>query len=101
MFRTFGDNLLIPIVYTFSPEGFYISQGSDLILLKDTDGDGKADTRELILSGFDDHDTHHAHSTYTTDPSGAIYMGEGVFMHTNVESPYGLSRVNYGGLSRD
>lgn len=49
------------------------------MLLKDTNGDDIADTREILLSGFDDHDTHHAHHAYTTDPSGAIYMGEGVF----------------------
>lgn len=97
---TFADGLHLPLGFTFAPEGVYISQGSDLILLKDTDGDGKADTRELILSGFDDHDTHHAHSTYTTDPSGAIYMGEGVFLHTNVETPYGPVRATNGGFYR-
>ena len=34
---------------------------------------------EILLSGFDDHDTHHAISAFTVDPSGAIYMGEGIF----------------------
>jgi len=71
-----------------------------LVLLKDTDGDDKADTKEIILSGFDDHDTHHAISAFTTDPSGALYMGEGVFLHTNVETAYGTVRATNGGFYR-
>lgn len=97
---TFADGLQLPLGFSFAPEGVYVSQGNDLVLLKDTDGDGKADTRDVILSGFDDHDTHHAHSTYTVDPSGAIYMGEGVFLHTNVETSYGPVRGSNGGFYR-
>jgi mono/diheme cytochrome c family protein len=70
------------------------------MLYKDTDGDDRADTSEIVLSGFDDHDTHHAHSAYTADPSGAIYMGEGVFLHTNVETSYGPVRATNGGFYR-
>ncbi len=55
---------------------------------------------EIILSGFDDHDTHHEISAYVADPSGAIYMGEGVFLHTNVETAYGTVRATNGGFYR-
>ena len=96
----FADGLHMPLGFEFAPEGVYVSQGPNLILLKDTTGDDKADTRELILSGFDDHDTHHAHSTYTMDPSGAFYMAEGVFLHTNVETSYGPVRATNGGFYR-
>ncbi|RYZ39775.1 MAG: hypothetical protein EOP49_30000, partial [Sphingobacteriales bacterium] len=68
--------------------------------LQDTDGDGKADKREILLSGFDDHDTHHNIHAFTTDPSGAIYMGEGVFLHTDVETSYGPVRATNGGFYR-
>lgn len=77
-----------------------MTQGPNLVLLKDTDGDDKADTTEIVLSGFDDHDTHHAISAFCTDPSGAIYMGEGVFLHTNVETAYGPVRATNGGFYR-
>ncbi|MGV3639460.1 MAG: PVC-type heme-binding CxxCH protein [Adhaeribacter sp.] len=97
---TFADNLHLPVGFEFAPEGVYVSQGTNLVLLTDTNGDDKADTREIILSGFDDHDTHHAHSAYAADPSGAIYMGEGVFLHTNVETPYGPVRATNGGFYR-
>lgn len=96
----FADKLHLPIGFEFTPDGVYVSQGKNMILLKDTDGDDIADKRELILSGFDDHDTHHAHSVYTMDPSGAFYMAEGVFLHTNVETSYGPVRGTNGGFYR-
>ena len=97
---TFADSLHLPVGFELSAEGVYVSQGTNLVLLTDTDGDDQADKEEIILSGFDDHDTHHAHSAYTADPSGAIYMGEGVFLHTNVETPYGPVRATNGGFYR-
>lgn len=96
----FADHLHLPIGFEFAPEGIYLSQGKNLVLLKDTDNDGKADHKEVILSGFDDHDTHHAHSAYSMDPSGAIFMAEGVFLHTNVETSYGPVRGVNGGFYR-
>lgn len=97
---TFAENLHLPIGFEFAPEGVYVSQGTNLILLTDTNGDDKADKKEIILSGFDDHDTHHAISAFCADPSGAIYMGEGIFLHTNVETPYGVVHATDGGFYR-
>ena len=97
---TFVDNLHLTIGFEFAPEGVYVSQGTNLVLLKDTNGDDKADETEIILSGFDDHDTHHTAGAFTADPSGAIYMGEGVFLHTNVETAYGPVRATNGGFYR-
>jgi mono/diheme cytochrome c family protein/glucose/arabinose dehydrogenase len=97
---TFADGLHLPIGFELAPEGVYLSQGTNLMLFTDTNGDDKADKKEILLSGFDDHDTHHAHSAYATDPSGAIYMGEGVFLHTNVETSYGPVRATNGGFYR-
>ena len=97
---TFADGLHIPVGIEFAPEGVYVSQGTNLMLLSDTDGDDRADKSEVILSGFDDHDTHHVISAFAADPSGAIYMGEGVFLHTNVETSYGPVRATNGGFIR-
>lgn len=97
---TFADSLHLPVGFELAAEGVYVSQGTNFMLLTDTDGDDVADRREILLSGFDDHDTHHAHSAYTTDPSGAIYMAEGVFLHTNVETSYGPIRGTNGGFFR-
>lgn len=96
----FSDDLHIPVGFELAAEGVYVSQGNNLILLVDDDGDDKADRKEILLSGFDDHDTHHAISAFTTDESGAIYMAEGVFLHTNVETSYGPVRATNGGFYR-
>ena len=97
---TFADGLHLPLGFEFAPEGVYLSQGTDFVLLKDKDGDDRADSKEILLSGFDDHDTHHAHHAYTTDASGSIYMGQGVFLLTDVETPYGTVRGTNGGFYR-
>jgi mono/diheme cytochrome c family protein/glucose/arabinose dehydrogenase len=96
----FADNLHIPAGFEIAPEGVYVSQGTNLKLFTDTNGDDKADKEEIILSGFDDHDTHHVISAFCADPSGAIYMGEGVFLHTSVETPYRTVRGTNGGFMR-
>ncbi|MCP5536386.1 MAG: c-type cytochrome [Akkermansiaceae bacterium] len=97
---TFAADLHIPIGFEITSEGVYVSQSGSLVLLKDTDGDDKYDVKEVILSGFDDHDTHHAISAFCADPSGAILMGEGVFLHSNVETAYGPVRGTNGGFFR-
>ena len=97
---TWADGLHLPMGFEFAPEGVYVSQGTNLVLLSDSDGDDKADTKEIVLSGFDDHDTHHVISAFSADPSGAIYMGEGVFLHSNVETSYGTVRGTNGGFFR-
>ncbi|MFX0558321.1 PVC-type heme-binding CxxCH protein [Maribacter sp. CXY002] len=96
----FTENLHLPIGFEFAPEGVYVSQGTNLKLFTDTDGDDKADKVEIVLSGFDDHDTHHAISAFCADPSGAFYMSEGIFLHTNVETSYGPVRATNGGFYR-
>ncbi|RNC89892.1 MAG: dehydrogenase [Allomuricauda sp.] len=96
----FADKLHIPAGFELAPEGVYISQGTNLKLYTDTDGDDHADKVEIVLSGFDDHDTHHVISAFCADPSGAIYMGEGVFLHSNIETPYGPVRATNGGFFR-
>lgn len=96
----FADKLHLPIGFEFAPEGVYVSQEPNLVLLRDLDGDDRADSSEIVLGGFDTHDTHHAISAFTADPSGAFIMCEGVFLHTNVETPYGPVRAVDGGFYR-
>ncbi len=96
----FADGLHLPLGFEIAAEGVYVAQGPNLILLTDTDGDDKADKKEILLSGFDDHDSHHSSHAFTTDPSGAIYSGEGVFLRTNVETSYGPVYATNGGFYR-
>ncbi len=98
--KVWADSLHLPVGFEFANGGVYVSQGTNLMFLRDTDGDDRADSREIVMSGFDDHDTHHNISAYEADPGGGIYMGEGVFLHTNVETPYGPVRGTNGGFYR-
>lgn len=96
----FADGLHLPIGFELAPEGVYLSQEPNLCLLVDDNGDDRADRMEILMHGFDTHDTHHAISAYTADASGAFYMMEGRFLHSQVETPYGPQRVNDGGAWR-
>ncbi len=96
----FADHLHLPIGFEFAADGVYVSQEPNLVLMRDTDGDDKADTTEIVLGGFDTHDTHHAISAFTADPSGGIILCEGVFLHSNVETAYGPVRCVDGGFFR-
>ena len=96
----FADHLHLPIGFELAPEGVYLSQEPNLVLLRDTKGNDKADSAEIVLGGFDTHDTHHAISAYAADPSGAFMLCEGVFLHSNVETPYGPVRCVDGGFLR-
>jgi hypothetical protein len=68
--------------------------------LQDTDGDDRADVRQLVLHGFDSADSHHAVHAFAYDPGGALYWNEGTFHHTQVETPYGPERVKEAGIFR-
>jgi len=96
----FADKLHLPIGFEFAPEGVYVTQQPHLMLLRDTDGDDRADSREVIITGFDSHDTHHAVGAYSADGSGSFMLAEGVFLHSNVETPYGPVRGVDGGFYR-
>ena len=97
---TWAGDLHIPMGFEIAHDGVYVSQSGSLVFLQDTDGDDKYDQKEVLLSGFDDHDTHHAIAAFCADPSGAIYMAEGVFLHSNVETAYGPVRGTNGGFFR-
>ncbi len=96
----FADGLHLPIGFELAPEGVYLSQEPNLCLLIDDNRDDRADRMEIIMHGFDTHDTHHAISAYCADASGAFYLAEGRFLHSQVETPYGPRRVNDGGIWR-
>jgi putative heme-binding domain-containing protein len=85
----FADHLHCPTGFEFYNGGVLVAQAPDLMFLKDADGDGKADLRLRVLSGLDSADTHHTANSFALDPGGALYFQEGVFHHTQVETPYG------------
>ena len=52
---------------------------------KDTDGDGKADKTEVVVTGFGRDDTHELPNSLTWGPDGWLYGWNGVFNPAHVE----------------
>lgn len=57
-FTLFADKLSIPTSAVFANGGLICTNGPDMIFLKDTNGDGRADERKVLFSGFNMGDTH-------------------------------------------
>jgi putative heme-binding domain-containing protein len=97
----FADHLNCPTGFELYNGGALVAQAPDLVYLKDTDGDGKADVRERVLSGLDSADSHHTANSFALDAGGALYWQEGTFHRTQVETPYGPPvRCADGGVFR-
>ncbi|QHT67285.1 azurin [Rhodocytophaga rosea] len=88
----FADSLYLPLGFELGDGGVYVTQAPNFVFLKDTNGDGKADLKKTLLKGFGTEDSHHAISAYTWGPDGALYMHEGTFLHSQIETPYGPKR---------
>ena len=98
---TFAGDLSNPTGFEFWNGGVLVAQQPNLVFLKDTNGDDKYDVKQIMLHGFDSADTHHAINSFTFDPGGALYMQEGIFHRTQVESPWGpVTRQADGGVYR-
>ncbi|MEX2212823.1 MAG: PVC-type heme-binding CxxCH protein, partial [Phycisphaeraceae bacterium] len=80
-----------PLGFEFFNGGVVVTCTSDLIYLKDTNGDDVADERIILLQGLDTSDTHHGANNLIMGPDGAIYWQSGVFMQHNHEHPWGPS----------
>ncbi|MEK0450615.1 MAG: hypothetical protein RL088_2883 [Verrucomicrobiota bacterium] len=81
-----------------SPNAAYVGASTELVHVTDTDGDGKADQRRVVLSGFGTEDTHHTIHTLKWGPDGRLYFNQSIYIHSHLETPYGMVRVNSGAI---
>jgi glucose/arabinose dehydrogenase/lysophospholipase L1-like esterase/azurin len=88
----FIDDLNAPTGFQFYRDGVILVQAPDVWFVRDTDGDGRADWKERVLSGLDSADSHHTANALALDPGGAIYLSDGVFHRTQVETSWGPVR---------
>ncbi len=94
----FADGLLIPTGLLPADGGCYVANSTEILFLKDTDGDGKADNRQTVLSGFGTEDTHHLIHTFRFTPEGMLSFNQSVYIHSHVETPWGVKRLMGGGV---
>ncbi len=97
---TFLDNLNCPTGFQFHKDGVLVMQAPDLWFARDTKGAGKADSIERVLMGMDSADSHHTANALCYEPGGAIYLSDGTFHRTQVETPTGAVRNVNGGIYR-
>ena len=93
----FAEGLLIPTGIAPGDGGVYVAQSTDLLFLKDNDGDGKADEKTRVLNGFGTEDTHHNLHTLRWGFDGRLYMNQSVYTRTDAETPFGVTRLKAGG----
>lgn len=96
----FVEDLNAPTGFQFYRDGIVLVQAPDVWFLRDTDGDGRADWKQRILSGMDSADSHHTANALALDPGGAIYLSDGVFHRTQVETAWGVVRNNDAAIFR-
>ncbi len=96
----FIDELNGPTGFQFYKDGVLIVQAPDLWYVRDTDGDGKADWKERVLMGLDSADSHHTSNAVVLDPGGSIYLSDGVFHRTQVETAFGPVRNDDAAIFR-
>jgi putative heme-binding domain-containing protein len=95
---TFAEGLHIPTALAPGDGGVYVANSTEVLFLKDTDGDLKADERTVMLSGFGTEDTHHLLHTFRWGPEGMLYFNQSIYIHTHMETPYGVRRLMGGGI---
>ena len=78
--------------------GIYVANSTDLVHLSDPDKTGKATKRRVLLTGFGTEDTHHILHTLRWGPDGMLYMNQSVYIHSHIETPYGVRRLGGGGI---
>ncbi len=96
--NVFAEGLLIPTGIVPGDGGAYVANSTELMHFADHDGDLKADDKRIVLSGFGTEDTHHILHTLRWGPEGFLYLNQSIYIHSHIETPWGVRRLNAGGI---
>ena len=99
---TWADGLAIPQSILPYGRGSFVAQGSELFFLDDTDGDGMADLRTPIFTGFGFTDTHTMAHVLVRAPGDWVHFSHGALNKGEVSSLVGSgrARVDYSKIAR-
>jgi len=97
---TYMDGLNCPTGFQFYKDGVVVMESPELWYLRDTNGDGKGELVERVLNSLDAADSHHETNSMAYEPGGAIYLSDGVFHRTQVETAWGPVRNVDGAIYR-
>jgi putative heme-binding domain-containing protein len=96
----FADGLLIPTGVEPGDGGAYVANSTELVHLSASKPGGKADRARVLLSGFGTEDTHHIIHTFRWGPDQTLYFNQSIYIHSHLETPHGVKRLNGGGIWR-
>jgi putative membrane-bound dehydrogenase-like protein len=71
--QVFADKLVFPMGLAWRNGKLYVADPPDLVTLEDTDADGRADQRTVLLTGFGHSDNGSLHGL-TFGPDGWLYL---------------------------
>lgn len=75
----FADGLTFPNGILCWRGGVFVTCAPDIFYLKDTDGDGKADVKRVVLTGFNDKNTTQLRMSHPTlGPDGWVHLTSGL-----------------------
>ncbi|MEN8847126.1 MAG: PVC-type heme-binding CxxCH protein [Akkermansiaceae bacterium] len=86
----FADGLNIPTSLTFANGGIYVHHAAKTLFLKDTDGDDKADIREVVLTGWGTGDTHAGPSNLRYGLDNQLWGTVGYSAYNNDGNKFGM-----------
>ena len=95
--RIVADKLLIPAGVAPDTEGgCFVGASTELLHLSKPGADGLLSERRIVLSGFGTEDTHHIIHGLHWGVDGRLYFQQTIYIHSHVETPWGLVRANSG-----
>ncbi|MDB6153524.1 MAG: rane-bound dehydrogenase protein [Chthoniobacteraceae bacterium] len=92
-FTVFADGLNLATSLVFVNGGIVVSEARQMLFLKDTNGDDKADVREVLLPGWGIGDTHAMQSNLARGFDNWLYGAVG---YSNFRGKVGAKELQFG-----
>jgi putative membrane-bound dehydrogenase-like protein len=80
--------------------GVYVCDFDQILHLRDRDGDGRAEERRVVFSGFGIGDTHQLVNSISHGPDGSLWFTQGLHAFSRVETPWGIARLDRAAVWR-
>jgi len=94
--HVFAEDLDLATSFCFYQDGVIVAQPPEILFLRDTDKDGKADKREVLYKGLGTFDTHSVLNNLRWGLDGWVYGTHGYSSSQSVTS--GDGKVNFGAI---